>query len=38
MLMYSVGWDGGNIGYRRAQFRGERYWPSPTSRWSRGLH
>lgn len=26
MLMYSVGWDGGNIGYRRAQFRGERYW------------
>jgi hypothetical protein len=26
MLMYSVGWDGGNIGYRRAQFRGERYF------------
>jgi hypothetical protein len=26
MLMYSVGWDGGNIGYRRAQFRGERYY------------
>jgi hypothetical protein len=25
MLMYSVGWDGGNIGYRRAQFRWERY-------------
>jgi hypothetical protein len=25
MLMYSVGWDGGNIGYRRAQFRAERY-------------
>jgi hypothetical protein len=25
MLMYSVGWDGGNIGYRRAQVRGERY-------------
>jgi hypothetical protein len=25
MLLYSVGWDGGNIGYRRAQFRGERY-------------
>jgi hypothetical protein len=25
MLMYSVGWDGGNIGYRRAQFRGERF-------------
>ena len=24
MLMYSVGWDGGNIGYRRAQLRGER--------------
>ncbi len=24
-LMYSVGWSGGNIGYRRAQFRGERY-------------
>jgi hypothetical protein len=26
MLMYSVGWDGGNIGYRRAQVRGERYF------------
>jgi hypothetical protein len=25
MLMYSVGWDGGDIGYRRAQVRGERY-------------
>ncbi len=25
MLMYSVGWDAGNIGYRRAQVRGERY-------------
>ena len=25
MLMYSVGWDGGNIGYRRAQVRDERY-------------
>jgi hypothetical protein len=25
MIMYSVGWDGGNIGYRRAQFRAERY-------------
>ena len=25
MLLYSVGWDGGNIGYRRAQFRYERY-------------
>lgn len=25
-LMYSVGWDGGNIGYRRAQLRGERYF------------
>jgi hypothetical protein len=25
MLMYSIGWDGGNIGYRRAQFRGERF-------------
>jgi hypothetical protein len=25
MLMYSVGWDGGNIGYRRAQVRSERY-------------
>jgi len=24
-LMYSVGWGGGNIGYRRAQFRAERY-------------
>jgi hypothetical protein len=23
--MYSVGWDGGNIGYRRAQFRYERF-------------
>ncbi len=26
MLMYSVGWDGGNIGYRRAQVRGERFF------------
>ena len=26
MIMYSVGWAGGNIGYRRAQFRGERYF------------
>ena len=26
MLMYSVGWGGGNIGYRRAQLRGERYF------------
>jgi hypothetical protein len=26
VLMYSVGWGGGNIGYRRAQFRGERYF------------
>jgi len=26
MLMYSVGWGGGNIGYRRAQFRAERYY------------
>lgn len=25
-LNYSVGWFGGNIGYRRAQFRAERYW------------
>ncbi|MFA5874824.1 MAG: hypothetical protein WC832_12775, partial [Anaerolineales bacterium] len=25
MIMYSVGWDGGNIGYRRAQVRGERF-------------
>ena len=25
IMMYSVGWGGGNIGYRRAQFRGERY-------------
>ena len=25
MLNYSVGWGGGNIGYRRAQVRGERY-------------
>jgi hypothetical protein len=24
-LNYSVGWDGGNIGYRRCQFRLERY-------------
>ena len=24
-IMYSVGWDGGNIGYRRAQLRGERF-------------
>jgi len=26
VLMYSVGWGGGNIGYRRAQLRGERYY------------
>jgi hypothetical protein len=25
-LNYSVGWAGGNIGFRRAQFRWERYW------------
>ena len=25
MLMYSVGWEGGNIGYRRAQVRLERF-------------
>jgi len=25
VLMYTVGWGGGNIGYRRAQFRAERY-------------
>ena len=25
-LSYSVGWNGGNIGYRRAQFRAERYF------------
>ncbi|HYW81025.1 MAG TPA: hypothetical protein VE890_15700 [Thermoguttaceae bacterium] len=25
VLNYSVGWGGGNIGYRRAQVRGERY-------------
>jgi hypothetical protein len=24
-LLYTVGWDGGNMGYRRAQLRGERY-------------
>ena len=28
VLFYSVGWDGGNIGYRRPQFRGERYMRS----------
>ncbi len=26
MLMYSVGWGGGNLGYRRAQLRGEKYF------------
>lgn len=26
VLMYTVGWDGGNIGYRRTQARGERYF------------
>lgn len=26
VLFYSVGWFGGNIGYRRAQVRGERYF------------
>jgi len=25
VLSYSVGWGGGNMGYRRAQFRAERY-------------
>lgn len=25
MLMYSIGWGGGDIGYRRAQLRGERF-------------
>ncbi len=25
VLNYTVGWDGGNLGYRRAQFRAERY-------------
>jgi hypothetical protein len=25
VLFYSVGWDAGNIGYRRPQFRAERY-------------
>jgi len=24
-LLYTVGWDAGNMGYRRAQLRGERY-------------
>ena len=31
VLFYSVGWDAGNIGYRRPQFRVERYWPCPTT-------
>jgi hypothetical protein len=26
VLFYTVGWDGGNIGYRRAQARAERYF------------
>lgn len=26
MLMYSVGWGGGNIGFRRPQFRAERFF------------
>ena len=26
VLFYTVGWDGGNIGYRRAQTRAERYF------------
>ncbi len=25
MLLYSIGWDAGNIGYRRAQIRGDRF-------------
>lgn len=34
-LMYSVGWGGGNIGYRRAQFRLERYYAiSDTMLWT----
>ena len=31
VLFYSVGWDGGNIGYRRPQFRAERYLALPTT-------
>ena len=27
VLFHSVGWDAGNIGYRRPQFRMERYMP-----------
>jgi hypothetical protein len=26
MLLYTIGWDGGNIGYRRPQVRDERYF------------
>ena len=33
MLMYSVGWDGGNIGYRRAQFRGQRFLAFSDTSW-----
>jgi hypothetical protein len=28
VLFYSVGWEGGNIGYRRPQLRAERYFAS----------
>jgi len=33
-LNFSIGWDGGNIGFRRTQFRAERYWyPSDRTKW-----
>lgn len=34
-VMYSINWGAGNIGYRRAQFRGERYFAfSDTLLWT----
>ncbi len=32
-LNYSVGWAGGNIGFRRAQFRAERYLAASEQMW-----
>jgi hypothetical protein len=34
-LNYAAGWNAGNIGFRRAQLRGERYWQSSdASKWT----
>lgn len=36
MVNYSNSWNAGNIGFRRAQFRAERYW-QPSDDWRIGL-